>query len=58
MQRDVVILHYYFGLQHTEIAQKLHLTPANTRKICSLALGFSEKKCCFFIHKPEGRTYQ
>lgn len=38
VQRDVVILHYYFGLQHREIAQKLHLSPANTRKICSLAL--------------------
>ena len=38
VQRDVVILHYYYGLQHSEIARKLHLTPANTRKICSLAL--------------------
>ena len=43
VQRDVVILHYYFGLQHTEIAQKLHLTPANTRKICSLALAALRK---------------
>lgn len=43
VQRDVVILHYYFGLQHTEIAQKLHLTPANTRKICSLALATLRK---------------
>ena len=43
VQRDVVILHYYFGLQHSEIAQKLHLTPANTRKICSLALAALRK---------------
>ena len=43
VQRDVVILHYYFGLQHTEIAQKLRLSPANTRKICSLALAALRK---------------
>lgn len=43
VQRDVVILHYYFGLQHREIAQKLRLTPANTRKICSLALAALRK---------------
>lgn len=43
VQRDVVILHYYFGLQHTEIAQKLRLTSANTRKICSLALAALRK---------------
>ena len=43
VQRDVVILHYYFGLQHAEIAQKLRLTPANTRKICSLALASLRK---------------
>ena len=44
VQRDVVILHYYYGLQHSEIAQKLRLTPANTRKICSLALATLRKK--------------
>ena len=38
IQREIVILHYYSGLQHTEIAEKLNLSPANTRKICSLAL--------------------
>lgn len=43
VQRDVVILHYYFGLQHGEIARKLRLTPANTRKICSLALAVLRK---------------
>ena len=43
IQRNVVILHYYFGLQHTEIARKLRLTPANTRKICSLALAALRK---------------
>ena len=43
VQRDVVILHYYFGLQHAEIARRLHLTPANTRKICSLALASLRK---------------
>ena len=44
VQRDVVILHYYYGLQRSEIAQKLRLTPANTRKICSLALATLRKK--------------
>ena len=43
VQRDVVLLHYYFGLQHSEIAQKLRLTPTNTRKICSLALAALRK---------------
>lgn len=43
VQRDVVILHYYFGLRHQEIAERLHLSPANTRKICSLALAALRK---------------
>ena len=43
VQRDVVLLHYYYGLRHQEIAQKLRLTPANTRKICSLALASLRK---------------
>ena len=38
VQRDVVILHYCFGLKHTEIGAKMGLSPVNTRKICSLAL--------------------
>ncbi|MGN0996044.1 MAG: RNA polymerase sigma factor [Candidatus Ventricola sp.] len=38
LQRDVVMLHYYFGLRHAEIAEKMRLSPANVRKICSLAL--------------------
>lgn len=44
VQRDVVTLHYYFGLRHAEIAQKLRLSPANVRKICSLALMDLRKK--------------
>ncbi len=47
VQKDVVILHYYYGLQHTEIAKKLNLSPANTRKICSLAL----ESLRFFLKK-------
>lgn len=36
--RDIVILHYYHGLSHQEIAQKVGLSYANTRKLCSLAV--------------------
>ena len=43
MQRNVVILHYYYGLQHNEIARRLGLSAANTRKLCSLALGSLRK---------------
>lgn len=38
-QRDIVILHYYFGLGHKEIAKKTKLSYANVRKQCSLAVG-------------------
>lgn len=44
VQRDVVTLHYFFGLRHAEIAEKLRLSPANVRKICSLALADLRKK--------------
>lgn len=38
LQRNIVILHYYFELSHKEIAKKVKLSYAGTRKQCSLAL--------------------
>lgn len=35
-----------------EIARKLHLTPANTRKICSLALASLRKNIAFSFTNP------
>ena len=44
MQRDIVILHYYYGLSHMEISQKMGLSHANTRKMCSIAIGKLRQK--------------
>lgn len=44
LQRDIVILHYYFGLGHRQIAEKTGLSYANTRKQCSLAIEKLRKK--------------
>lgn len=44
LQRDIVILHYYFGLDHKQIAEKVKLSYANTRKQCSLAIGTLRNK--------------
>ncbi|HIU33508.1 MAG TPA: sigma-70 family RNA polymerase sigma factor [Candidatus Pullichristensenella excrementigallinarum] len=37
-QRNAVVLFYYAGLSHREIAQKMGITYANARKICSLGV--------------------
>ena len=37
-QRDVIILRYYFGFGHKEIAQKMGMSYVSARKLCSLAL--------------------
>ena len=34
----IVILHYYHGLSHKEIAAKMHLSYANVRQLCHVAL--------------------
>lgn len=34
----IVILHYYHGLSHKEIAGKMHLSYANVRQLCDVAL--------------------
>ena len=34
----IVILHYYHGLSHKEIAEKMHLSYANVRQLCHVAL--------------------
>ena len=34
----IVILHYYHGLSHKEIAGKMHLSYANARQLCHVAL--------------------
>ncbi len=37
-EQAVVILHYYHGLSHREIAEKMHLSYVNVRQICHTAL--------------------
>ena len=39
IQRDILILHYYFDMGHKEIAGRLGLSYDNTRKQCSLGIG-------------------
>lgn len=34
----IVVLHYYHGLSHKEIAEKMHLSYANVRQSCHVAL--------------------
>lgn len=34
----IVILHYFHGLSHKEIAEKMHLSYANVRQLCHVAL--------------------
>lgn len=34
----IVILHYYHGLSHKEIAEKMHLSYVNVRQLCHVAL--------------------
>lgn len=38
IQKDIIILRYYFELSHKEISEKVNLSYASTRKQCSLAL--------------------
>lgn len=38
LQQDIIILRYYFGLGHREISEKIGMSYANARKICSLAV--------------------
>ncbi len=37
-EKEIVILHYYDGLKHLEIAKKLGLSYTNERQICHVAL--------------------
>ena len=37
-EREIVILHYYNGLSHREIAEKMRLSYANVRQLCHVAL--------------------
>ena len=37
-ERAIVILHYYHGLSHKEIAEKMHLSYTNVRQLCHVAL--------------------
>jgi len=34
----IVVLHYYHGLSHKKIAEKMHLSYANVRQLCHVAL--------------------
>lgn len=43
-ERDIVILHYYYGLSHKEIAEKMGISYANARKRCSLAVAELRQK--------------
>lgn len=38
-EAEIVMLHYYYGLGHREIAEKMHLSYANVRQLCHVALG-------------------
>lgn len=37
-ERDIVALHYYHGLSHKEIAEKMNLSYVNVRQLCHVAL--------------------
>lgn len=37
-EQSIVILHYYYGLSHKEIAQRMMLSYANVRQLCHTAL--------------------
>lgn len=37
-ERSIVVLHYYYGLSHKEIAVKMNLSYTNVRQLCHTAL--------------------
>lgn len=37
-EMEIVVLHYYYGLSHKEIAEKMHLSYGNVRQLCHGAL--------------------
>lgn len=37
-ERAIVILHYYHGLSHKAISEKMHLSYTNVRQLCHVAL--------------------
>lgn len=37
-EQSIVILHYYYGLSHKEIAEKMKLSYTNVRQLCHTAL--------------------
>lgn len=43
----IVILHYYHGLSHKEIAEKMHLSYTNVRQLCHVALKKLRKEMRF-----------
>lgn len=38
-EAEIVMLHYYYGLSHREISEKMHLSYGNVRQLCHTALG-------------------
>ncbi len=51
-QRNAVVLFYYAGLSHREIAQKMGISYANARKICSLGVSALKKDLCLAAEDP------
>lgn len=43
-EQAIVILHYYHGLSHKEIAQKMNLSYVNVRQLCHVALNKLRKE--------------
>ncbi len=37
-EREIVILHYYHGLSHREISEKMHLSYTNVRQLCHVSI--------------------
>lgn len=38
-EQEIVVLHYYYGLSHREIAERMRLSYGNVRQLCHTALG-------------------
>lgn len=43
-EQSIIILHYYHGLSHKEIAQKMNLSYGNVRQLCHVALNKLRKE--------------
>ncbi len=43
-ESEIVILHYYHGLSHKEISEKMHLSYSNVRQLCHVSIEKLRKK--------------